>query len=418
MSIQTELKAQEAIAERLARIVNLNQLDISDIRRFCDGSHIPLFARLRREHPVHYCTDSPFGPYWSITRAADIQTINADHRRFSSRHNVIIGDIPESFRFPAFMVSDPPDHGKWRKVVTPGFSKVALAKLEDGCRRNVKSLLAELPMGESIDWVRQVSAKLTPWMIGALFDLDEQKVAALMEWSTQLIDFEADTPSHPRHQSRQNQLASFDVFLRRISQERRECTAAPDILSLLSRGSHGEEMRRDMDHFMGTISLIVGAGETTRSAASAIVVAMNRHPEQWDRLRQEPALIANAVQEVIRWQTPLGHMRRTATKDIEFKGAQIKRGDRVVLWYCSGNRDERLFENGDDLDIGRANARKHLSYGHGIHRCIGRHAAEMQLRILLEEILARFECVSLKGLPQRTASNYFTGYDEVDVVLT
>lgn len=417
MSIQAELKAHEARAESLARGVSLDQLDISDIRRFSEGSHIPLFARLRREHPVHFCADSPFGPYWSITRAADIKAINADHRRFSSRHNVIIGDIPESFRFPAFMVSDPPDHGKWRRVVAPGFSKTIISELEDSCRRHIESLLAGLPLGEPVDWVRDVSAKLTPWMIGALLDLDEQQVATLIEWSNLLIDFEAENRAHPRYQSREDQLASFDAFLRCASQERRDNLIAADILSLLCRRPHGEELLRRMHHFMGTVSLIVGAGETTRSAASAIVVAINRHPETWERLREEPRLVPNAVQEVIRWQTPLAHMRRTATKDVEFHGAHIKRGDRVVLWYCSGNRDESLFRNGDDFDVRRVNARNHISYGHGIHRCIGRHAAEMQLRVLLEAMLKRFEHVNLLSLPKRTMSNYFAGYSTISVEL-
>ncbi|MEM1076198.1 MAG: cytochrome P450 [Pseudomonadota bacterium] len=417
MSIQTVLKAHETSAESLARGVNLDQLDISDIRRFSEGSHIPLFARLRKEHPIHFCADSPFGPYWSITRAADIKAINADHRRFSSRHNVIIGDIPESFRFPAFMVSDPPDHGKWRRVVAPGFSKTALADLEEGCRRHIGSLLAGLPLGEPIDWVQDVSAKLTPWMIGALFDLDEQQVARLIDWSNLLVDFEAESPTNARFQSRENQLASFDAFLRHASQERRCNLNATDLLSLLSQGLHGEELLNEIHHFMGTVSLIVGAGETTRSAASAIVVAINRHPETWEQLREEPGFVPNAVQEVIRWQTPLAHMRRTAREDIEFHGAHIRRGDRVVLWYCSGNRDETLFQNGDEFDIRRVNARRHLAYGHGIHRCIGRHAAEMQLRVLLTEMLQRFQRVSLSEAPQRTASNYFAGYEKAHVVV-
>lgn len=417
MSIQAELKAHETSAESLARGVSLDQLDIGDIRRFSEGSHIPLFARLRREHPVHFCADSPFGPYWSITRATDIKAINADHRRFSSRHNVIIGDIPESFRFPAFMVSDPPDHGKWRRVVAPGFSKAALSELEQSCRRHIGSLLAGLPLGNPVDWVQDVSAKLTSWMIGALFDLDEQQVAALIEWSNLLIDFEAENPTHSRYQSRQDQLANFDAFLRRVSLERRDDPTARDLLSLLSQRPYGNELLDDIDHFMGTVSLIVGAGETTRSAASAIVVAINRYPEAWERLREEPGLVPNAVQEVIRWQTPLAHMRRTATEDVEFHGAHIRRGDRVVLWYCSGNRDESLFRNGDDFDVIRVNARNHISYGHGIHRCIGRHAAEMQLRVLLEAMLKRFEHVNLLSLPKRTMSNYFAGYSTISVGL-
>jgi len=418
MSIQDDFGASESAAEDMAFGACLEQLDISDIRRFSDGSHLPLFARLRRECPVHFCNDSPFGSYWSITRAEDIQAINADHHRFSSHHNVIIGDIPESFRFPAFMVSDPPAHGKWRKVVSPGFSKARLAGLEGLCRTHMATLLDGLPMREPFDWVQRISAQLTPWMIGALFDLEQDDVAALIEWSNQLIDFEAENVTHPRHRSRQGHLRMFEAFLHDVSQERLNSPEGADILSQLVGGPHADEMLGDMAHFMGTVSLVVGAGETTRSAASAVVVAMNRHPEEWERLLQEQGLVDNAVQEVIRWQTPLAHMRRTAVEDVDFKGARIRRGDRVVLWYCSGNRDENLFANSAAFDIGRMNARKHLSYGYGIHRCIGRHAAEMQLRILLKEMVSRFQRVELLALPKRTASNYFAGYDEVMVRVT
>lgn len=417
MSIKDELRARENAAENLANEACLDKLDISDIRRFSDGSHLPLFARLRRECPIHFCVDSPFGSYWSITRAEDIQAINADHHRFSSDHNVIIGDIPKNFRFPAFMVSDPPEHSKWRKAVSPAFSQARLADLAGPCRTHISKLLDGLPMWEPFDWVQQISAELTPWMIAALFDLEQEDAAALIYWSNQLMDIEAEDVTHPRHQGRQEQLKMFESFLHEVSRERQNSPKGSDILSQLVGGPYASEMLGDMAHFMGTVSLVVGAGETTRSAASAIVVAMNQYPEEWQRLLKEPSLVGNAVQEIIRWQTPLAHMRRTAVEDVDIQGARIQRGDRVVLWYCSGNRDEELFPKGEALDIRRANARKHLSYGYGIHRCIGRHAAEMQLRLLLEEMVSRFSCVELLKAPIRTESNYFAGYDEMMVRL-
>ena len=134
---------------------DLNGLDISDIRRFRDGTHLPYFARLRTEHPIHFCADSPFGAFWSITRAADILAINADHQRFSSKHNVIIGDIPDDFHYPAFMVSDPPSHGIWRRVVAPGFTRARMADIATPCRANIAALLDDLPRHSTFDWVER-----------------------------------------------------------------------------------------------------------------------------------------------------------------------------------------------------------------------------------------------------------------------
>lgn len=414
----TEMITREGKAEDTAQSVALDHLDVSDVTGFQKGTHLPLFARLRRDDPVHYCADSPFGSYWSITRAADIRAVNLDHHRFSSQHNVIIGDIPRDFRFPAFMVSDPPEHGKWRKVVAPAFSRAELGKLEEHCRQHIVRLLNRLDTGTPIDWVSSVSAQLTKWTVGALFDLKEDEVAEVMKWSDYLIMFDAERLDHPAHQDRKESLEAFERFLHRISSERRTNTARADIFSRLVSGQHAQEIMNDMAHFMGTVSLVVGAGETTRSAASAVVVAMHRYPDQWALLRQHPSLVPNAVHEVIRWQTPLAHMRRTAVEDVEFRGKQIRQGDRVILWYCSGNRDEAIFRNGDDVDITRENARNHLSYGHGIHRCIGRYAAEMQLRILLEESLRRFQTIDLLALPERSASNYFAGFDKLMVEVT
>src|SRR5690606_8386296 len=190
-----------------------------------------------------------------------------------------------------------------------------------------------------------------------------------------------------------------------------------DVLSALAHSPVAPRMLEDPMHLVGTVSLIAGANEAARGALSGLVVAFERFPQEWEKLRATPSLLGNAVAEIVRWQSPIVHMRRTATTDIEFGGRRIREGDRVVMWYCSGNGDESWFEDGASLRIDRPNARRHLGYGVGIHRCLGQHVAEMMLRVLLEEILKRFARIELAAEPRRIASNFSANYGELLVTL-
>ena len=195
-------------------------------------------------------------------------------------------------------------------------------------------------------------------------------------------------------------------------------SARDDILSTLARNADTASLTDDPARLMGLITLMASANEASRGALSACVVAFHRFPGEWERLRADRTLAANAAAEIIRWQTPISHMRRTATEDVEFGGKSIHTGDRVVMWYCSANRDETHFEGGDRLQIDRINARGHLAFGAGIHRCLGSHVAEMQLRVLLEELLARFRRPEVVTVPRRTASNFSAAYEDVVVRLS
>jgi cytochrome P450 len=190
-----------------------------------------------------------------------------------------------------------------------------------------------------------------------------------------------------------------------------------DLLSMLAHNPATYDMDDDM--FLGNlILLIVGGNDTTRNSISGGVLALNQNPAEYDKLRANHALIPGMVSEIIRWQTPLSHMRRTATKDVEFRGKQIKEGDKVVMWYISGNRDEESIPDADQFLIDRKNPRHHVSFGFGIHRCMGNRLAEMQLRILWEEIMKRFENIEVIGEPERVASNFVKGYTRLQVKLT
>ncbi len=199
--------------------------------------------------------------------------------------------------------------------------------------------------------------------------------------------------------------------------EERKRNPGSDLISMLA---HGEDTK-DMEplEFLGNlILLIVGGNDTTRNSMSGGLYAFNKFPDQLEKLRANPALIPTAVAEIIRWQTPLAYMRRTANEDVEIGGKTIKKDDQVLMWYVSGNRDERVFESPNDLIIDRKNVRQHLSFGFGIHRCMGNRLAEMQLRVLWEELLPRFAKMEVLAEPERIFSSFVKGYAHMDVELS
>ncbi len=397
-----------------AETMPLDEIDVSRAERFQANVHSPFFARLRRENPVHFCAESPHGPYWSITRYDDILAVDKNHRQFSSRGNVLIGDASTSFASRAFIVTDPPEHTLERKAVMPAVSPERLAALEDLTRARIGAVLDGLPRGETFDWVERVSVELTTQLLATLFDFPWEDRNLLPYWSDVMMATprvgNITMPAADRRAAMEEYLARFQSLWRARAAE----PPRDDFISVLAHNPETAAMIDDPLHLIGTITLlVVGGNDTTRNSMSGGVVAFNEFPSEWARLRADPSHVANAASEIIRWQTPLSHMRRTATEDVEFGGKLIRKGDRVVMWYCSGNRDEDHFEEADTLRIDRPNARSHLAFGFGIHRCMGNRVAEMQLRLFWEEILKRFEGIELVAEPKRVLSNFVSGYEEV-----
>jgi len=396
----------------------LEQIDVSDPRLYEQDAWRPYFARLREEEPVHYLADSAFGPFWSITRFEDIVAVDSNHKDFSSEPTIIIGDLTEDMPFEMFIAMDPPKHDVQRRAVQPVVAPQNLADMEGLIRSRVEDILDNLPVGETFDWVERVSVNLTTQMLATLFDFPFEERHKLTYWS----DIAAGSPEIAGGDvDPEERMAGLreclDTFTR-IWHERKGRENSFDLISLLQRDPNTADIVERPLEFLGNLALlIVGGNDTTRNSATGGVLALNQNPAEYDKLRADHSLIPGMVSEIIRWQTPLANMRRTATRDMEFKGKQIKKGDKVVMWYISGNRDESAIDNADEFIIDRANPRHHISFGFGIHRCMGNRLAEMQLRILWEEIMQRFSFVEVMDEPDRVRSNFVRGYKTLPVRL-
>jgi cytochrome P450 len=392
----------------------LDRIDVSNPQLFRDGIMWPYFERLRREDPVHYCGQSAFGPYWSITKYKDIMQVDTNHAVFSSEGGISILDRPEEFRTPNFISMDPPRHDEQRKTVSPIVAPGNLAKLEHIIRTRVCAILDSLPVNETFDWVDRVSIELTTQMLATLFDFPSQDRHLLTYWSDA-----ATAPIGPggmfdTEEARLAELTNCLQYFTRPWNERINAAPGSDLISMLAHSPATRNM--GPKEFLGNlILLIVGGNDTTRNSITGGLLFLNENPDQYQKLRDDPALITNMVSEIIRYQTPLAHMRRTALADVEFGGKQIRKGDKVVMWYISGNRDDEVIDNPNKFIIDRPRARQHLSFGFGIHRCVGNRLAELQLKIMWEEALKRYPTIEVVGEPERVYSSFVHGYRSLPV---
>lgn len=396
----------------------LDTLDVADPSLYQEDRWRPYFARLRREAPVHYCPRSAYGPYWSVTKFKDIMHVEVNHEVYSSAAElggIQVEDQPKDMDRPSFIRMDPPRHTHQRRVVAPIVASVNLANLEPTIRERTARVLDALPRHEPFDWVDRVSIELTTMMLATLFDFPWEDRRKLTWWSDVAIA-NVHAPDAPVHSEAERfaELTSMAEYMGRLLAERAGEPPKFDLLSMLAHG----QATRDMPfrEFMGTLGLlIVGGNDTTRNTMSGGLLALNRHPDEWVKLRDNPALLPGLVQETIRWQTPVIHMRRTAREDAELGGRRIRAGDKVVMWYVSGNRDEEVIDDPEGFVIDRPRPRHHLSFGSGIHRCVGDRLAELQLHVLWEEILTRDLAIEVVGEPVRAYSNFLRGIKSLPV---
>ncbi|HEX4181136.1 MAG TPA: cytochrome P450 [Caulobacteraceae bacterium] len=393
----------------------LDQIELATPERFRDDTMWPFFERIRKEDPVHHSVHEEFGPYWSVTKYNDIMAVDTNHQAFSSEGGITLAEPEEDFRLPMFIAMDPPKHDAQRKVVSPIVSPHNLATMESVIRERAGKILDELPIGEPFDWVDQVSIELTTQMLATLFDFPWEHRRKLTRWSD-VATAGPETGIVESEDARRAELMECAAYFTDLWNQRVNSEPGNDLISMMAHADATRNMD-PMEYLGNLILLIVGGNDTTRNSISGGLYALNKSPDQYDKLRADPGLIIGMVPEIIRWQTPLAHMRRRALVDIELNGKQIKAGDKVVMWYVSGNRDEEVIENPDAFIIDRPRPRQHLSFGFGIHRCVGNRLAEMQLRIVWEEVLRRFPMVEVVEEPRRVRSAFVKGYEHMSVVI-
>ena len=397
---------------------DLDSVDISRARLFSKEIWRPYFKRLREEAPVYFHKESAFGPYWSVTTFDHIMAVDKNNRQFSSASGITLVDQDTDLRTQSFITADQPKHGPQRKAVQNVVAPQNLQNLESLIRDRAAEILDNLPVGTPFNWVDEVSINLTTQMLATLFDFPFEERHKLTLWSD---NFTSGSPRHDvegRKARQQIMLECLEYFQALWHHRKAEPTNGFDLITMMQRDPTTANMVDDPMEYLGNLGLlIVGGNDTTRNSITGGVLALNQNPQEYEKLRADHGLVTNMVPEIIRWQTPLMHMRRTALEDVELAGETIRKGDKVVMWYLSGNRDETVIERADDFIIDRANPRHHVSFGFGIHRCMGNRLAEMQLRVLWEEILKRFETVEVVGPEQRVHSNFVRGYTELPVVV-
>ncbi len=378
------------------------------------------FERLRREDPIHFNEIETAGRYWSITKYEDIKTVSSDWKAFSSAHGITLGfpigaNVPTFFQQsrPPFISQDPPGQTEQRKTVRPAVAPRNLAKLEPLIRERTCRVLDALPDGETFDWVDTVSIELTTAMLATLFDFPFEDRRKLTRWSDIVFAIPQPGGVVESQTQKRDEMMECVTYFSRLWEERKG-QPGDDLVSMLVHGEATRHMSA-ADHLGNLLLLIVGGNDTTRNTMSGSVYGLNRFPEQYDKLAADPGLIKNMVHEIIRWQTPLAYMRRTATGDCELGGKAIRKHDQLLMWYVSANRDEDVFDDANAIDIERPNAARHLSFGYGNHFCMGSRLAELQLRVLWEEILTRFERIEVQAEPSRTLSSFVRGYTELPV---
>jgi cytochrome P450 len=397
----------------------LESLDVSRAELWKANSWRPLFARLRAEDPVSYCPESFFGPYWSIARYDDIVAVESDPATFSSsweHGGIVIFDMQDTgVQLRMFIAMDDPEHTEKRKAVAPAVTPSEIAKLSGALRQRTEDILDSLPMGETFDWVHQVSIPLTTAMIATLFDFPWEERDKLPEWSDWAAKIDIG-PDPVLNAERERHVFEMAARFRELYEERRAAPPKADLLSMMAHSDSYGDM--DEQRFIGAIALLlVGGNDTTRNSMSGLIDQINSFPDAWAQVKADPAHLASvAATETIRLQTPIAHMRRTATRDVEFQGKQIRKGDKIVLWYNSGNRDEAVFPDADRWDPTRENSRRHLSFGYGIHRCLGARLAELQVATLVEEMAKRDMDVKIVGEPERLPSCFTNGFERLMVI--
>jgi cholest-4-en-3-one 26-monooxygenase len=397
-----------------------NSIDLFDPGVYAHAMPHEAYEQLRRESPVVWQPE-PDGPgYWALMKYDDIVAVSSDNTLFSSwTGGTNIEDLAEDGMavIRTILINmDPPQHTKYRRLVSMGFTPRMIAALEPHVREVTKKIVDRVAKRGSCDFVTEVAAELPLAVIAEMIGVPEADHAKIFDWSNRLIGF--DDPEY--HTSPEDgQVAAMEMFFYANAMAvERKANPKNDLVSVLMAAQvDGESLSEaDFDGFF--ILLTVAGNETTRNLISGAMLALIEHPKQRQRLIDDPSLISAAVEEFLRWVSPLIYFRRTATADTVIGGQQIKAGDKVVMYYPSGNRDEDVFEHGETFDVGRS-VNPHMAFGGtGPHFCLGASLARLEIKCMFEELLTRLPDMELAAPAQRLRSNFINGIKHMPVRFT
>ena len=396
---------------------------LTDPDRFKAGVPHEIFSRLRVEDPIHWTVGHLSRGFWSITRYKDIETIYLDPQTFSSeRQGIVLPPTRESEAVPpeakgcglVMFAVDPPRHRDYRRLFDPKCAEKTIATFESCVRRVIKEVIASV--GDSCDFVHDLALHVPSIVICEFMGIPEEDRRPLMRWTEQAI-FPADEDLRvgSRVESAVNGFEKVTQYSLELALKRR-AQPTDDLTSTIANGRIDGELLSDAELSWNVAQFIMGGLETTRNAISGGTLAFIQNPQQLRLLRNDPSMMKSAIEEILRWSTPSTHNLRTATRDVEFNGHEIKENQWVVLWLASANRDENFFADPFKFDITRKNNR-HMAFGHGPHFCMGRLLARLEIKIVFEELLRAFSSIELAGPTEYVASNLIAGLKRMPVRL-
>jgi len=392
-------------------------IDLEDLDRFVDAVPHDVFQRLRNEAPVHFHRERNGGPgFWTVSKYHDLITVSKDNRTFSSyRGGTNIFDLSEEqlAEVRSIMLNmDPPAHSKYRKLVSQVFVVRIISALEPHVRELASRIIDDVVERGECDFVTEIAAELPLQVIAEFLGVPHDERKKLFEWSNKLIGF--DDPEFQNSMD-EGRMAAMEIYMyaNQLAAQRRERPESDIVTRLLQGEVDGERLtEQEFDSFF--LLLAIAGNETTRNLISGGMLALLEHPEQWRRLKANPALMPTAVEEMLRWVSPVMHFRRTATRDTVLRGQPIREGDKIVMFYPSANRDEEIFPNADQFDIGRT-PNEHIAFGIGEHFCLGSNLARLEIRIIFEELVRRLPDIELAGPARRLRSNFINGIKTMPV---
>ncbi len=413
--------------------VPLADVDLADLDRFVTNEAWGMFDTLRQEAPVHWNPEPDGGSgFWAVTRHADICEVDKDPDTFTSSKFVNLEEVDDDLQEirRSILETDGLRHRALRKLIAREFSRPNLMRnYEDFLRDLTKTTVDAALQQDEFDFVKEISADFPIQVLARLLDVPEDHTGRLIDWGNEIIGFSdpeyasvlmSDPESEKyKHLPFRSPVAQ-EVFEygRRLAAERKGGDGK-DLVSMLVNKipEDGQAMSAsDFDNYF--LLLVVAGNETTRHTISQAMLALLEHPEQLAILQEKPELIPDAVEEFLRWASPVYHFRRTATRDVELGGQQVKEGDKVVMWFAAGNRDESVFENPYDFDVTRKDI-DHVTFGKGSpHLCLGNNLARMEIRLMFEELIPRLRTIELNGEVRRVRSNFVNGIKTLPVKVT